>query len=68
MSHLITDSCGHWTSYQGFCYHLVTSPKSYSDAETVCESMGGNLTSIHCPFEKEFLIGKCNGQYKDTNS
>ncbi|KAI3375963.1 hypothetical protein L3Q82_016499, partial [Scortum barcoo] len=49
-SHLVkrSASCtGRWSEYNGRCFHYVPRPMTWAKAEKNCQSMGGNLASIH---------------------
>ncbi|XP_038554000.1 ladderlectin-like [Micropterus salmoides] len=49
-SHLVkrsTACSGRWSEFSGRCFHYVPKPMTWAQAEKNCESMGGNLASVH---------------------
>ncbi|ESO94148.1 hypothetical protein LOTGIDRAFT_161348 [Lottia gigantea] len=60
-----------WKSYQGYCYKAFTSQKSnqqsWTEALTSCQSLGGDLASIHKAeqesFFQEFLLQNQTGYF-----
>ncbi|XP_038588165.1 type-2 ice-structuring protein-like [Micropterus salmoides] len=49
-SHLVkrsTACSGRWSEFSGRCFHYVPKPMTWAKAEKNCESMGGNLASVH---------------------
>ena len=47
-----------WTFYGGSCYNLPLSRKSFSDAQTSCESMDAALASISSEEENQAIKSK----------
>ncbi|XP_038588187.1 ladderlectin-like [Micropterus salmoides] len=49
-SHLVKSSTacsGRWSEFSGRCFHYVPKAMTWAKAEKNCESMGGNLASVH---------------------
>ncbi|XP_059210792.1 ladderlectin-like [Centropristis striata] len=49
-SHLVkrsTSCSGRWTNINGRCFHYFPAPMTWAKAERNCQSMGGNLASVH---------------------
>nr|XP_057939648.1 type-2 ice-structuring protein-like [Doryrhamphus excisus] len=44
-----------WKQHNNRCYYFESSTKNWADAETQCQTMGGNLVSIHADDEHKFL-------------
>ena len=45
-------------NFQGFCYYFQTNATQFFDAEDKCNSLGGNLVSIHNGFVNGILTGE----------
>ena len=45
-----------WTRFNGYCYLVSSSIKSWSQAQAYCRSMGGNLVKINHAEENEFVL------------
>ena len=57
-----TESCEHvydnaWTSYKSYKYCIGAQSITFPDAQSECESMGANLTSVENQEEQNFLNG-----------
>ena len=44
--------------FQGSCYYLSKSMKTFQDAENSCVERGGFLTSIQCKAENDWIAGE----------
>ncbi|XP_026103521.1 galactose-specific lectin nattectin [Carassius auratus] len=44
-----------WTRYGRTCFKVFNSPLSWSDAEAMCLTYGGNLASVHSTLEYTFI-------------
>ncbi|XP_019713215.1 lactose-binding lectin l-2-like [Hippocampus comes] len=44
-----------WTRLDCHCYILQEDARSFADAESVCNILGGNLVSIHSALENSFV-------------
>ncbi|XP_072771046.1 type-2 ice-structuring protein-like [Nerophis lumbriciformis] len=44
-----------WKKHNNRCFYFESSPKNWVDAETQCQTMSGNLASIHQDDEHKFL-------------
>ena len=44
-----------WRNFGSSCYKSFTDRKSWKDAESVCESEGGHLASVHSQEENQFI-------------
>ena len=54
---LITGSCpSNWKPYNGFCYRVYTTIKSFNDAQTYCHGQGGSLVKIGSNQENDFVL------------
>ncbi|XP_038586855.1 type-2 ice-structuring protein-like [Micropterus salmoides] len=42
-----TACSGRWSEFSGRCFHYVPKAMTWAQAEKNCESMGGNLASVH---------------------
>lgn len=49
---------GHWVPYNGHCYYLDRTPKSWRRAQRACRSEGGDIVSIHNVEEQSFVISQ----------
>ena len=48
---------GGWVGFGGNCYQLQNRGiTTWPEAEEVCRSLGGHLTSIHSKAEEDFLV------------
>ncbi|XP_039998645.1 macrophage mannose receptor 1-like [Xiphias gladius] len=47
-----------WIPYNGHCFHLSRTQKTWSDAHKVCRKEGGDLVSIHNVEEQSFVISQ----------
>nr|XP_049579115.1 galactose-specific lectin nattectin-like [Syngnathus scovelli] len=45
-----------WTQLDCKCYIYEDEPRSFADAESVCNILGGNLASIHNDLENAFIV------------
>ncbi|XP_037109262.1 galactose-specific lectin nattectin-like [Syngnathus acus] len=53
----IANSCPQgWTQLDCECYIYEAEPRSFADAESVCNILGGNLASIHNDLENAFIV------------
>ncbi|XP_054460803.1 type-2 ice-structuring protein-like [Anoplopoma fimbria] len=46
---------GNWIPYGDRCFYLETTKKSWAQAEKNCQSLGGNLASVHSEDEYIFI-------------
>ncbi|XP_078385089.1 perlucin-like protein isoform X2 [Oculina patagonica] len=58
---IIAETLGHpcpsgWTRFNNYCYLVSRSSKSWSDAQTYCRSLGGDLVKINSAEENEFVL------------
>ncbi|KAI3375964.1 hypothetical protein L3Q82_016501 [Scortum barcoo] len=71
-SHLVkrSASCtGKWSEFNGRCFHYVPRPMTWAKAEKNCQSMGGNLASIHNILEYheiQRLVMSSSYEYKEA--
>ncbi|XP_032364404.1 galactose-specific lectin nattectin isoform X1 [Etheostoma spectabile] len=56
-----------WTQFGSRCFSYNIQPKTWIDAETFCQTAGGNLASIHSAEEHKFIRDYIN-QVSITNS
>lgn len=49
---------GHWVPYNGHCYYLDRTVKSWTGAQRACRQEGGDLVSIHNVEEQSFVISQ----------
>lgn len=49
---------GHWVPYNGHCYYLDRTQKSWTGAQRACRQEGGDLVSIHNVEEQSFVISQ----------
>ncbi|XP_039677497.1 galactose-specific lectin nattectin-like [Perca fluviatilis] len=69
-SHIVkrSSSCpGGWTAYNGRCFLYVPTAMTWARAERNCQSLGGNLASVHNVHEYheiQRLIVKTSYEYK----
>ncbi|KAM7379548.1 hypothetical protein PAMP_005094 [Pampus punctatissimus] len=54
-----------WIPYNGHCFHLQQTQKTWSDAQRACLSEGGNLVSIRNLEDQSFVISQLG--YASTN-
>ncbi|KAM4727472.1 macrophage mannose receptor 1-like [Anableps anableps] len=47
-----------WVTYNGHCFHLYRTPKSWSDAQLACRKEGGGLVSIRNVEDQSFVISQ----------
>ncbi|XP_019746315.1 galactose-specific lectin nattectin-like [Hippocampus comes] len=45
-----------WTQLDCYCYIYEDEGRSFADAESVCNILGGNLVSIHSALENAFIL------------
>ncbi|XP_049608618.1 galactose-specific lectin nattectin [Syngnathus scovelli] len=45
-----------WTQLDCFCYIYEPETRTFADAESVCNILGGNLVSIHNDLENAFVL------------
>ncbi|XP_047454738.1 ladderlectin-like isoform X1 [Mugil cephalus] len=43
--------CPGWSQYKGRCFLFIPTPMTWARAEKNCQSLGGNLASVHNVFE-----------------
>ena len=55
---LVATCPGDWILWGEFCYLHVKKSKTWQDASSYCENIGGNLASIHDKEENDFVWGK----------
>uniref|UniRef100_A0A8D0DFC0 C-type lectin domain-containing protein n=1 Tax=Sander lucioperca TaxID=283035 RepID=A0A8D0DFC0_SANLU len=58
-----------WTQFGSRCFAFYIQAKTWIDAETFCQTAGGNLASIHSAEEHTFLkdyINQVSGTYKNA--
>ncbi|XP_039671321.1 galactose-specific lectin nattectin-like isoform X4 [Perca fluviatilis] len=58
-----------WTQFGSRCFNFNIGPKTWPDAETFCQSAGGNLASIHSDAEHKFIrnyIKQVTGSYRHS--
>ncbi|XP_039678405.1 galactose-specific lectin nattectin-like [Perca fluviatilis] len=58
-----------WTQFGSRCFSFNMGPKTWTDAEIVCQAAGGNLASVHSAEEHAFLrnyIKQVTGFYKTS--
>ncbi|XP_028447978.1 galactose-specific lectin nattectin-like [Perca flavescens] len=58
-----------WTQFGSRCFAFYIQTKTWIDAETFCQTIGGNLASIHSAEENTFLrdfINQVTGTYKNA--
>ncbi|XP_050958647.1 ladderlectin-like [Labeo rohita] len=48
-----------WLNFGVRCYKIVSQPANWIIAERSCQSLGGNLASVHSTIEQEFLLNLC---------
>ncbi|XP_028449607.1 galactose-specific lectin nattectin-like isoform X2 [Perca flavescens] len=44
-----------WRQFGSHCFSFIIGPKTWPDAETFCQTAGGNLASIHSAEEHTFI-------------
>ncbi|KAK2822606.1 hypothetical protein Q5P01_022671 [Channa striata] len=54
-----------WIPYNGHCFHLFQTKKTWSDAQQTCRKEGGDLVSIHNVEDQSFVISQLG--YKSTD-
>lgn len=47
-----------WIPYNGNCFYLNRSPKTWSNAQKECRKEGGDLVSVHNVEEQSFIISQ----------
>ncbi|XP_042352885.1 macrophage mannose receptor 1-like isoform X2 [Plectropomus leopardus] len=47
-----------WIPYNGHCFHLNRTQKTWSDAQQECRNEGGDLVSIHNVEEQSFVVSQ----------
>ncbi|XP_069561856.1 ladderlectin-like [Brachyistius frenatus] len=71
-SHLVKRSAfcsAGWSKFNGRCFHYIPRPMTWARAEKNCESLGGNLASVHNIMEYheiQRLIMSGSHEYKET--
>ncbi|XP_077423723.1 lithostathine-1-beta-like [Vanacampus margaritifer] len=45
-----------WTQLDCYCYVYEDEERTFADAESVCNILGGNLVSIHSDLENAFIL------------
>ncbi|XP_028447983.1 galactose-specific lectin nattectin-like [Perca flavescens] len=58
-----------WTQFGSRCFNFNIGPKTWPDAETFCQTAGGNLASIHSDEEHGFIknyIKQVTGTYRHS--
>ncbi|XP_038588166.1 galactose-specific lectin nattectin-like [Micropterus salmoides] len=64
-----TACSGGWSEFSCRCFHYVPTPMTWAQAEKNCESMGGNLASVHNAEEYhniQRLITSASRENKET--
>ncbi|XP_061630867.1 lactose-binding lectin l-2-like [Phyllopteryx taeniolatus] len=57
MVHWKVNNCPNgWTELNCNCYIYQREERTFSDAESVCNILGGNLVSLHNPLENAFVL------------
>lgn len=47
-----------WIHYNGHCFYVNRTQKTWSDAQRNCRNLGGDLVSIHNVEEQSFIISQ----------
>ncbi|XP_047436298.1 ladderlectin-like [Mugil cephalus] len=47
--------CPGWSEYNGRCFIFIPTPMTWARAERNCQSLGGNLASVHDVFEYQAI-------------
>uniref|UniRef100_A0A914R875 C-type lectin domain-containing protein n=1 Tax=Panagrolaimus davidi TaxID=227884 RepID=A0A914R875_9BILA len=56
--------CPFWSvSWSSTCYFFMSTPQNFSQAESVCNNLQGNLASIHDSFTNAFIYNQANRMF-----
>uniref|UniRef100_A0AC35F7B0 C-type lectin domain-containing protein n=1 Tax=Panagrolaimus sp. PS1159 TaxID=55785 RepID=A0AC35F7B0_9BILA len=65
---VVADCPSDSVSWLSECYSFLTTPQNFSDAESSCNNLQGNLISVHDSFTNAFIYNKGNSLFsKDFN-
>nr|XP_006820468.1 PREDICTED: brevican core protein-like [Saccoglossus kowalevskii] len=62
-SAVLTSCPDTWTEWDGACYRCFTDPKTWADADTICQNYAGYLPSVHSRQENDKILEVCPSEY-----